>query len=198
MPNVSTQPLVSHSGIRTSANGSSAGHAVPRPRTVDVTRDQRDLRAESLACSSAAIASSGVCIGISAGHGEPIAIRLVLLGDELVVQAADGDVLLLVGQLQQRDADRRIQHGEVDSRFAATGCDSAWATSPSRSTRWSPARARSVEARRLRDDPPARRLRSPRCRFSIPSRSRPCPLSRTKSKNTGASSTMCPSPSRTG
>ena len=52
------------------------------------------------------------------GDGEPIAVRLVLLGHELVVQAADGDALLLVVDLQQRDPHRRVQHREVDAGLA--------------------------------------------------------------------------------
>ena len=51
-------------------------------------------------------------------HREAVAVRPVLLGHELVVETAQRDPYLVVEQLQQRDPDGRVEHGEVDARLA--------------------------------------------------------------------------------
>ena len=49
------------------------------------------------------------------GDREPVAIGPVLLGHELVVSAAQDDSLLIVQQLQEGDAHRRIEDCEIDA-----------------------------------------------------------------------------------
>ena len=59
-----------------------------------------------------------MCIGTSGRHRERVAVRSVLLGHELVVDAAHADTLLVVVQLREGDARRRVEDGEIDARLA--------------------------------------------------------------------------------
>ena len=127
---------------------------LPGQRPVHVARDQRDLRPECLDVLEGGDGLGGRVHRDQRGDGEAVAVRPVLLGQELVVHAAQGDAFLFVVHLHQRVPEARVQHREVDPRLTRGDRDTAGATSPSRSSPPSTARATSAAAPRRRGAPP--------------------------------------------
>ena len=59
------------------------------------------------------------------GHREAVPIRTVLLRHVFVIEPAQGHPLLDFGDLEQRNPDRRVEHGKVDTGLDEFARDSA-------------------------------------------------------------------------